>query len=253
MEQKLVVRELKKWFGTVRAVDGVSFELPAKAVMGIVGPNGSGKTTLLNLICQIVEPDSGSMEVMVRGNSHDITKMGPEEVSKVGISRSFQIPNIFEDLTISDNIRLGIFGIEGSYLDMKRRYYKDEGVNDKTSSILEEFGLKTKADQWAKDLSRGDRKALDLALAYSMGGEVMLLDEPTSGLSTTEKEEIVELVSKLREELGVTIMLVEHDLDVVYGIVDKMIVLHEGKILAEGVPEEVRDDEKVRRVFLGER
>ncbi len=236
---------VKKHFGSVRAVDGVSIEVREGEIVSLVGPNGAGKTTLLNLISGLLKPDSGRVHFLGR----DVTGMRPSQLVRMGMARCFQISNVFEDLTVLENLLAAVHSIEGKISPL-RRYDEREAV-DRAMAVLREFNLHDKAHLTPKELSHGDRKLLDVAIAYALNPKMILLDEPTAAMSVGEKRTTVRVIKKLRDQLGVTVLLVEHDLDVVYEVSDRIIVMHQGTVLAEGRPEEVREDPKVREVYLG--
>ena len=248
----LKAKEVKKYFGNVRAVDGVSIDIMENEILGIVGPNGAGKTTLLNLLSGIIPPDSGKILLLVRDRYIDITGWSPAKIAKLGVGRSFQIPNVFDMLSVLDNVKLALYAFNREYLGVRKRYKTDSRLTERALEILEIFGLKGKEGVLAGRLSHGERKALDIAVAFALKPRVLLLDEPTSGLSATEKKSISRFIRRLREEEGITIAFVEHDLDIVYSTADRMIVMYEGSILAEGAPDKVREDPQVKRVYLGE-
>ncbi len=241
----LRTEDVRKHFGSVRAVDGVSIEVREGEIVSLVGPNGAGKTTLLNLISGLLKPDSGRVHFLGR----DVTGMRPSQLVRMGMARCFQISNIFEDLTVLENLLAAVHSIEGRISPL-RRYDEEEAV-ERAMAVLREFNLQDKAHLVPRELSHGDRKLLDVAIAYALNPKMILLDEPTAAMSVGEKRTTVRVIKKLRDQLGVTVLLVEHDLDVVYEVSDRIIVMHQGAILAEGRPEEVREDPKVREVYLG--
>lgn len=249
----LKITELKKYFGNVRAVDGVTFYVRRGEILGIVGPNGAGKTTLLNLISGIIKPDSGKVEIYSdRGDYVNITGWSPIKIKDLKIARTFQMPNIFDDLSVVDNIRLALYTVRKKYFNISELYAENSEINKLTGEILEIFDLNGKDKVKAKDLSHGDRKILDIALAYALNPKILLMDEPTSGLSAVEKNNISKLIKKLRDKMNITIIFVEHDLDVVYTTADRIIVMHEGKIIAEGSSEDIRSNPIVKTIYLGE-
>ncbi len=244
-EEMLRTEGVKKHFGSVRAVDGVSMRVERGEIVSLVGPNGAGKTTLLNLISGLIRPDSGRIYFLGR----DVTGMRPSQLVRMGMARCFQISNVFENLTVLENLLAAVHSIEGSISPLRR--YDEEKAVEKAVRVLREFGLDGKAHLTPKELSHGDRKLLDVAIAYALRPKMILLDEPTAAMSVGEKRTTVGVIKKLRDQLGVTVLLVEHDLDVVYEVSDRIIVMHQGTVLAEGRPEEVRENPKVREVYLG--
>ncbi len=241
----LETKDLRKYFGNVRAVDGVSIHVDEGEIVSLVGPNGAGKTTLLNLISGLIKPDSGKVYFM----GEDITGKSPDQLVAKGLARCFQISNVFEDLTVLENLLVAIHSIGGT-ISLTRRSDDPEAVS-RAMEILKEFNLDVKANLTPRELSHGDRKLLDVAIAYSLNPKVILLDEPTAAMSYKEKKTTVGVIKKLRDQLGVTVLLVEHDLDVVYEVSDRIVVMHQGQILSVGTPEEVKEDPKVKEVYLG--
>ena len=247
--------DLKKYFGRVRAVDGVTLSLVESEILGIVGPNGAGKTTLLNILSGILKPDGGKVLLRVEKEPSkfiDVTGWPPQRLAMLGVARAFQIPNVFDNLTVLDNVRTAIIGRKR----LHRRPFKPyEGglpdVDSEAEDILEFVGLKGQSYKRARDLSHGGRKLLDIALSLSLHPRILMLDEPTAGLSFSEKEAISRLIARLRSERRISIIIVEHDLDVIFRVSDRVIVMHEGRILAEGPPDSIREDERVRKVYLG--
>lgn len=242
---------LTKIYGHVKAVDDVSFKLREGETLGIVGPNGAGKTTLLNLISGAIYPDKGRIRLTLPdGRVVDVTRMPPHRRVALGLAKSYQIPNIFENLTVIDNLRLAVFASTGRYLNPTRLYYKFGEVDQEVTRVIDAFGLGEKAFERARNLSHGERKILDVALAYILRPRVLLLDEPTSGLSVAEKENLLPLLRRLPEE-GISVIIVEHDLDVVFELSDRVILMNEGRVILEGPPEKVRESRELRVIYLG--
>jgi branched-chain amino acid transport system ATP-binding protein len=235
---------LRKYFGSVRAVDGVTLRLREAEVLGIVGPNGAGKTTLLNILSGVLKPDAGRVLLRLGGRVVDVTGWPPARLASYGVARAFQIPSVFENMSVIDNVRAAVVGRMRLYARTLKPY--DGGlreVDEEAWSIMEFLGLEGKAYTLARDLSHGDRKLLDIALALALRPRVLLLDEPTAGLSAAEKQSVTRLVARLREEKRVSVILVEHDLDVVFAVSDRVMVMYEGRVLAEGDPDAVKRDE----------
>lgn len=243
----LKTERVSKHFGEVRAVDGVDLSLQKGVLTSIVGPNGAGKTTLVNLLSGLLVPDSGRIFFLEK----DITRLPPYKRTRLGIGRCFQLVSLYEGLSVFDNVRIPVI----SGLNMARNMLSPldgkDSVTKRAEEILETFGIIDKKNIAAKDLPYGDKKILDIAVAYSLNPTLLLLDEPTSGVSTFEKTRVMQLVKNLIKDKGITALVVEHDMDVVYSYSDKIVVLHQGKTLAEGAPKEVLENPEVGKVFLG--
>lgn len=243
----LIARNLKKYFGDVRAVDDVSFEIKEGEVVSLVGPNGAGKTTLVNLISGYLGPDSGKIVFLDR----DITYASPYVRIKMGIGRSFQIINLFESATVLDNVRIPLFS---KYGKIQRGFLPADSYTDITNEalgILDNFGISDKKNLIPKGLSEGDRKILDVAMAFALKSKLLLLDEPTSGVATYDKFKVMDtIVSAIRKET-ISTLIIEHDMDIVSGYSERVFVMHEGKMVAEGKPDEIMEDMDVKAILFG--
>lgn len=244
----LKIKNLKKYFGEVRAVDGVDLEIYKGEFVSIIGPNGAGKTTLINLISRWLKEDSGKIEFMGR----DITRITrPYEASKIGIVRSFQLVNLFDNLTVLDNLRVAILSRYRRSIKMFSLVDRDEQVRREAIEIAKTFNLLDKIDALARELPHGDRKLLDVAIAYALRPKLLLLDEPTSGVSTSEKRPLIDTIKNAVAREGITTVVVEHDMDIVFSYSDRVIVMHQGKVIASGRPSEVQTNVEVRSIVMG--
>lgn len=239
--------DLKRYFGETRAVDNVNLSIEEREFVSLVGPNGAGKTSLINVISALLQAESG--KIIFRGE--DITRMSTTERVKAGISRSFQLVNVFDDLTTFDNVALAIFSRQGKTAHLASLAHLDEEVNREADGILGQFGLVAKRDDNARDLAQGERKLLDVALAYALKPKLLFLDEPTSGVSTRDKGQIMDTIASVVRGEGITAVIVEHDMDVVFKYSDRIVVMAQGAILAQGTPDEIRKNEQVAMVLLG--
>jgi len=240
----LEVRDIKKRFRGVKAVDGVSFEVNNDEILAIVGPNGAGKTTIINIISGYMKPDSG--KILFKGI--DITKEPSYKRTRMGIVRSFQLPSLFENMSVFDNVRVAIFSRENlinRFLPADR--YKR--VNEETFKILEMFGLEKKREFLPRELSEGERKLLDVAIAFAMDPELLLMDEPTSGVSTRDKFNIMDTLVRNIKERKISAVIVEHDFDIVSSYADRVMVLNEGKVVAIGKPIDILEDSEVKKIL----
>jgi len=242
----LKIESLSKAFGKLLAVDHVSFKVQPGVVTSVIGPNGAGKTTLFNLITGHLRADKG--EVVFKGTN--ITNLPPHEVNRKGLARSFQIVNIFPRFTVFENVHAAVISRMG-----KSSNFITRTVNvgrEETFHILDRVGFSEQAGDVAGTLSYGDQRIVEIAIALASRPELLLLDEPTAGMAPEETHATVGLIKRLVGELGLTILVVEHDMDVVFSISETIVVLHQGKMLAHGKPEEVRQNETVQKVYLGE-
>jgi branched-chain amino acid transport system ATP-binding protein len=239
--------KLRKYFGETRAVDDVDFAVDKGEFLSLVGSNGAGKTTLVNLISAFLRPDSG--KILFEGK--DITFASVDERLRAGIARSFQLVNLFDDLSTFDNIALSIFSRERKTLNIMRLADHDRDVRREAEDVLEQFGLKAKSDVAAKGLAQGERKLLDVAVAYALRPRLLFLDEPTSGVSTRNKAQIMDIISSVVRGGNVTAVVIEHDMDVVFKYSDRIVAMHQGAILADGTPDEIRRNQAVADNLLG--
>jgi len=238
---------LKKYFGDTRAVDGVDFSVNEGEFLSLVGTNGAGKTTLVNLISAFLFPDSGRIFVGER----DITFSPVDERIRAGIARSFQLVNLFDDLSVLDNVALAIFARERKTKRIFALAERDTGVTAEALDLLGQFNLDGKAQALARGLAQGERKLLDVAVAYALRPKLLFLDEPTSGVSTRDKAQIMDTVSSVVRGGKITAVVIEHDMDVVFKYSDRVVVMHEGRFLADGPPEEIRRNTDVATYLLG--
>lgn len=239
--------DLRKQFGETRACDSVNFVVHKGEFLSLVGSNGAGKTSLVNLISAHLTPDSG--RILFEGN--DITFMTVSERIKAGIARSFQIVNLFDGLSVFDNIALAIFSREGKAVRIASLADHDEDVRRETLEVLDQFGLRDKTEVLAGGLAQGERKLLDVAVAYALRPKLLFLDEPTSGVSTHEKAQIMDTVSSVVRAGTVTAVVIEHDMDVVFRYSDRIVMMHEGAFLADGTPDEIKVNKDVANILLG--
>ncbi|MGF1611352.1 MAG: ABC transporter ATP-binding protein [Kiloniellales bacterium] len=243
----LTTVKLKKHFGDTRAVDGVDFTVTEGEFVSLVGANGAGKTTLINLISALLLPDDGQILFY----DQDITFASVYDRMRAGIARSFQIVNLFDDMSAFDNVALSIFSRDGKTHSLLSLAERDDDVTKEALDLLSQFGLKAKRDVPAGGLAQGERKLLDVAVAYALRPKLLFLDEPTSGVSTREKLQIMDVVSSVVRAGNVTAVIVEHDMDVVFKYSDRIVAMHEGRILADGTPDEIRRNETVAATLLG--
>ena len=241
----LEISGIAKSFGGFCAVSGVSLSVDTRQIAAVIGPNGAGKSTLFNLITGHLRPDSGT----VRLDGRDITGAPPHRICRMGVGRSFQRTNIFPQLTVFENLQAAFlvhYGLGRNFWSRAETLYRDE-----TSALLASIGLAEQHDIIAGTLSYGNQKQLELGLALANAPAVLLLDEPTAGMSATETRETIRLLERIAAERGLTLLFTEHDMEVVFSIAQKIAVLHQGRIIAEGPPREMRSNPEVQRVYLG--
>jgi ABC-type branched-subunit amino acid transport system ATPase component len=236
-------RGLTKTFGGLTAVNRVDFQVRPGELRSVIGPNGAGKTTFFNLLTGVLPPSGG--RILFKG--HDVTGLPAHRVSRLGIARSYQVTNIFGDLTVFENVRIAAQSRVTHY-----RFWGTaeslRGVSDRADEILRHLGLAAKRDALARELSHGEQRYLEIGIALATEPDFLLLDEPTAGMSPDETRRTASFVRRLAGH--VTIVVVEHDMEVVMGISDRITVLNYGEILAEGTPAEIRESADVRRVYL---
>jgi branched-chain amino acid transport system ATP-binding protein len=243
----LATEKLTKHFGDTHAVDGVDFSVAEGEVVALIGSNGAGKTTLVNLISGLIPVDSGT----IRFQGADITAASVHRKIELGIARSFQLVNLFDQLSALDNAALAIFSRQGKTRRLLRLSASDTAVRDEAMAVLQQFGLDAKAAMLAGGLSQGERKLLDVAVAYALRPKLLFLDEPTSGVSTREKAPIMDIISGVVRSGKITAVIIEHDMDVVFTYCPRIVAMHQGAILADGTPDEIRGNPQVTANLLG--
>ena len=241
----LQARNLKKSFGRLAVLANVSFEVREGELKSIIGPNGAGKTTLFNVITGRIPLDAG--EILFRGQ--DVTGAKPFVLSRMGMARSFQINNFFPNLSTLDNIQLAIQSRLKTGTSSWRHFARGDGEKEKSLEVMDWIGLREHRDELAINLSYGDQRKLEIGLALGTDPSLLLLDEPTSGMSRYESRSMIELIEKLSRR--VTIILIEHDIELVMKVSHSILVIHYGQKIAEGTPGEIERNEEVQRVYLG--
>lgn len=245
MTPALELKDLRKSFGKTEIIRGVNLAIAQGERHAIIGPNGAGKSTLFNLITGRFEPTSG--RVILKGQ--DVTGKAPFEINRLGLSRSFQITNIFPRMTVFENVRCALLWSQGYRYSFWHMVSNSRELNLAADEILEQINLAARRDLPAGVLSYAEQRALEIGITIAGGADVIMLDEPTAGMSHSETDYIVELIRKVTENK--TLVMVEHDMGVVFGLADRISVLVYGEIIATGRPEEVRGDPKVQEAYLG--
>ncbi len=241
----LAIRDLAKAYGGVQAVRGVSFTVAAGELLAMIGPNGAGKTTCFNMLNGQVAPDAGSVEFEGRS----LLGLSPRQIWRLGVGRTFQITATFGSMTVRENVQMAL-------LSHHRRLWSlttlaARGFADEANALLARVGMREQADRPCAVLAYGDLKRVELAVALANRPRLLLMDEPTAGMAPRERDELMQLAAELARRGGIAVLFTEHDMDVVFTHADRVIVLSGGELIAEGRPDAVRADARVREVYLG--
>lgn len=250
MDNSIILQadHLRKDFGGLIAVADVSLQVRAGSLHSIIGPNGAGKTTLFNLLSGILKPTAG--RVLYRGR--DITALPPYRIAHMGIGRSFQITNIFPNLTVLENVRLAAQAMGRDSLNLFAPAARFTNYVERAQSVVDQVGLQGKGTWLASTLSHGDKRKLEIGILLASDPQVLLLDEPTAGMASEQVPQLLALIAEIRQQGNKTILLVEHNMDVVMNISDTITVMHYGHVLAEGTPAQIAANEQVQKAYLGE-
>ena len=241
----LEVRDLSRSFGGVRALDGVSFAVEAGQLLALIGPNGAGKTTCFNVLNGQLKPDRGE----ARLNGRDITGMPPRAIWRLGVGRTFQITATFTSMMVRENVQMALISHAGeTWRPFGRARDRHAAAAD---IILARVGMLDQAERACGVLAYGDLKRVELAVALANQPKLLLMDEPTAGMAPRERIALMALTAEIAKAQGIAVLFTEHDMDVVFAHADRIIVLDRGRLIANGTPDEVRQDEKVRAVYLG--
>jgi branched-chain amino acid transport system ATP-binding protein len=244
---------LERRFGMLVAVDDVTVSIREGEVTSIIGPNGAGKSTFYNLLAGQLTPTEGTVRIRPRGGGDlvDVTGKEPYEINRMGLARAFQINNVFDGLSVEDNIRIARISQDRRTLDLTALAKQDEQLAEEVWEVVDLVGVEDIVDTECANLSHGDKRKVEIALALGTDPSVVLLDEPTAGMNAAETRRMVDLIRQLDEETDTTFVVTEHDMEVVLGISDRILVLDRGALIADGTPEEVMADERVREAYLG--
>jgi branched-chain amino acid transport system ATP-binding protein len=244
----LEARDVRKRYGDYTALDGVSLTVDEGEFISIIGPNGAGKTTLVNVLTGLLQPTSGT----VRFKGQDVSAVGPVRLARLGMARSFQLVSVFPALSVAETLAVAVASQLGRAGRMLAALSADREIKRRVEEVAELFGLLDKLSRPARTLPQGDKKLLDVASAFALRPEIILLDEPTSGVSTRDKTGIMEVLVQAARRVGLkAILQVEHDMDIVFAYSDRIIALHQGRILADAAPDVIRSDAEVVSMVVG--
>ncbi|MGC2630289.1 MAG: ABC transporter ATP-binding protein [Rhodomicrobium sp.] len=243
----LRVENLTKRFGSLAAVSDVSMVAQPGEIRAVIGPNGAGKTTFFNMISGFLTPSSGR----ILFGDHDVTRMTPNRRVKIGMARTFQITEVFRDLSVRQNLQIAVEAANGLSLSVVTAGDAREEVYAEVSELLELSGLTPNANRLVGELSHGDQRTSEIMMALALKPRLLLLDEPTAGMGDQETFDIAKLIRKLHRQQNLTIVLIEHDMRIVFSLADRIMVLAEGRMLAEGTPGEIAANEAVQKAYLG--
>jgi branched-chain amino acid transport system ATP-binding protein len=241
------IQALRKWFGGVKAVNGVNLSVKQGEICSVIGPNGAGKTTLFNLITGYVKPDSGKIIFLDR----DITWKHPKEITRRGIARSFQIVNIYPKLTVYENIMVAVLAQQQQTWNLftpAKNLAREECLR-----LLESIGLANETQRLGGQMSHGNQKRLEVGIALAMKPKLLLLDEPTSGMAIEEKAGVLNTIMDMSRQQGCTVFLCEHDMNVIFEVSNTIWVVHNGQVIAHGNVNDIKGNEVVRKIYLGEK
>jgi branched-chain amino acid transport system ATP-binding protein len=244
----LEIRDLSKAFGTVVTAKNLNLSFAPGVITSIIGPNGAGKSTLINILTGFIPPDSG--EILFRGR--DITKEPTDRRVRLGLCRSFQVANVFGHLTVFENIAIPVLAVNKKARSFLRSVKGDKDVGKEVDKVLGRIGLLDQRSVLAGALSHGDRRLLEVGIALAARPTLLFLDEPTAGMNPVERTRILQNIRDLSKEGVVTFVIVEHDMDVVFSLSERVIVLHRGLVIGDGSPDQVKANPQVREVYLGE-
>lgn len=257
MEPILEVKNLTRNFGGLAAVSNVSMQIMPGELIGLIGPNGAGKTTLFNLLTGVYEPSEGLIEMQVDGKPKQIEGMKPYKITNLGVARTFQNIRLFKSMTVLENVEVAMqrniqYGTMSAILRLPKFYSEERWIKEKAIEYLKDVGLYQKRNELATNLPYGEQRRLEIARALAIQPKILYLDEPAAGMNPQETADLTKLIHEIREKYHLTIILIEHDMSLVMNICERIYVLDYGKMIANGNPEEIKNNEFVIKAYLGE-
>lgn len=253
----LTVDKLTKSFGGLTAVQNASMSIEKGELVGLIGPNGAGKTTFFNLLTGVYAPTSGSIVLEVDGTPKNIGGQKPYNITKVGMARTFQNIRLFKDLTVLDNIRIAMhqniqYSMTSAFFRSNKYYKEEDRLLKEAEELMDIFKLTHKKNELAKNLPYGEQRHLEIVRAMATKPTLLLLDEPAAGMNPNETAHLTETIAKIRDEFNLTVLLIEHDMSLIMKICERIYVLDYGTMIANGVPEEIKNNKRVIEAYLGE-
>jgi branched-chain amino acid transport system ATP-binding protein len=257
MEPILSVKGLTRHFGGLTAVSNVNMEIQKGELIGLIGPNGAGKTTLFNLLTGVYEPSEGLIEMNVDGKMVQIGGLPPYKITNLGVARTFQNIRLFKSMTALENVKVAMhknvrYGVVSALSRLPKFYSEERWIEEKACEYLKDVGLYHKRNELATNLPYGEQRRLEIARALAIQPQILYLDEPAAGMNPQETADLTALIDRIRKKYNLTVILIEHDMSLVMNVCERIYVLDYGKLIADGVPEEIKNNEFVIKAYLGE-